>query len=227
MVKRSLLAGFSLMMCLGVTCNISIPGQTTTVTLDEADAVIRISRLATALEADVVADITDSTGTTVELEDNQSVAVNDEELVGPSALGEYSRTITADTTYTVKVTEPTRGVEETSISEPSAFDITAPVTAATVSLSGFTMTWTNPDASLQVRVTLTQTIFGSQRTQTFGPFADTGTLTLDADDLSQFGQGANLQITLTKLNERVGVNGFNVATLSSALAQVVVATPGP
>ena len=76
MSKRTWLLTGSLLLCLGVTCNISIPGQTTTLPLDEANAVIRITRIASGLQANVasvVADITDSCKTAVELQGNQSV----------------------------------------------------------------------------------------------------------------------------------------------------------
>jgi len=226
MLRRTILLGLLAAVSSGVTCQFTTPSETINVPLDEANAVITISQVAGDTEADVVAIITTGLASAVTLEGDQAVAVNDQALQGPDVLGRYERTITAADTYTVTVSEPTRGVEETTITAPGAFDITAPAAGATVSLAGFNIAWSNPDATLQVRVTLTQTIFGYQRTQSFGPFADTGTLPLSVDQLRLFGQGANLQIALTKINERAGVNGFNSATLSAELTQVVVAVPG-
>lgn len=74
---------------------------------------------------------------------------------------------------------------------------------------------------------LRQTIFGNEKVQRVGPFTDTGSQSVDANDLSDFQQGAKLIIEIAKINERRGINGFNSTTLQAKLVQTRSATPGP
>ena len=200
-----------------------IPGPGS-VPLDEANATIRITQDDEDTEASVAATIKSGSGASLTLAGGQSVSVNGQGLTGAS--GQYSRIVTVAETYTITVNEPTRGVEDTEIALPGAFAITSHAAEATASLSGFTLSWSNTDANLTVKIDLTQTIVGSQKTQSFGPFQDTGTQTFDPDDLRDFGQGANLLITVTKINERRGINGFNTGTLTTELSTTVSVVPG-
>jgi hypothetical protein len=224
---RCRLAVLAVPLLAGCIIDLIDGGLPVTAPLDQVDATITISQQSQAAEATVVIRMTDSRGRLIRLEDNQAVAVNGQNVSGPDARGEYSQTITAADDYTITVSEPTRGVEETTITTPDDFTITSPTAGASVSLSGFSLAWSNADPALQVEITLTQTIFATENTQTFGPFTDTGSLTLDNDDLRAFQQGANLIITVSRIRQRIGVNGFNSATLSSELWQTVATTPAP
>jgi hypothetical protein len=227
MLKHAFSVMLSLGFCVGVGC--VVIDIATQIPLNQADAVITISQLAGAADATAVAVITDdshSPARTVVLSNGQAVSVNDHALSGPDTADEYVRTIPAAATYKVTVNEPTRGVEDTTIAAPGAFDITAPAAGSTASLSGFTVTWSNPDPALTVRVRLTQTIFGAERDQSFGPFTDTGSLGLGANDLRSFQQGANLLITVTRTKEVHGINGFRSGTLTAELSQTVTVSPG-
>lgn len=219
----------ALLFLLMPGCFIDLPGVPlpATAPLDQVDATITITQQSQAGDATVAVRMTDSQGRLIDLQDNQAVAVNGQAVSGPDARGEYGQTVVAAEEYTITVSEPTRGVEETTITAPDDFAITSPTAGSNVSLSGFGISWTNADSALRVEIALTQTIFATENTQTFGPFTDTGSLTLDNDDLRIFQQGANLIITVKRIRERVGVNGFNSATLTSERWQTVAATPAP
>lgn len=227
MFKRVFSFMLSSALCIGVGCVVTVETHTT---LNQADGLVTISQPAGAAEVTVVATITDSSRSparTVVLEEGQAISVNDLALSGPDASGQYARTVPVAAAYKFTVNEPTHGVQDTTIAAPGPSDITAPLAGSIASLSGFTVTWSNPDPALQVRVQLLQTIFGGARTQDFGPFPDTGTLLLGPTDLSKFQQGANLLITVTRIRQIRGINGLKSGTLSAEQSQAVTVTPGP
>jgi hypothetical protein len=217
------------LFCVGlfawIGCSPSIPFGPTSSPLDEATAQVTIAEDIGGSEATVSASITSSAGSPLSLSGGQTVSVNGQSLLGDA--GVYSRIVSAASDYTITVNEPTRGVQDTLISRPSSFEILSPRDEETASLAGFSLSWSNADSGLDATVTLTQTILGNQKTQTFGPFTDTGGQSFDADDLRDFGQGAMLLISVTKIRERRGIDGFNTATLTSELTATDSATPGP
>ena len=129
--------------------------------------------------------------------------------------------------YAVTVHEPSRGVETTTIAAPGSFDATSPANGGSASLSGFTLTWSNADPNQKIRITLTQTLFGEERSEAFGAVMDTGTMAFSAEDLAEFQQGANLAIALTRINERTVINGFNTGKLTVERSKTLLVTPGP
>jgi len=197
------------------------------VQLDDADADIRITRSITDAEAVVSAMIIDAAGHPVVLQDGQAVSVNTRALLGPDADGEYSRTVAAANEYKITVSEPTRGVQETTVASPAAFEITSPPADGTASLAGFALTWSNVDPSLKVTIDFRQVLLGQQKSQSFALAEDTGTATFTAADLADFQQGANIQIKVTKVREHAGIAGFNTATATVALSHTVSVVPGP
>ena len=235
LLKVIALTGLAAGLGGGATCTIRLPdpndpgggGSTGSyVPLDQADAVVTIRQEDDQTEADVLACFTDNYGRTITLQNGQSVAVNARTLTGPIG-GYYARTVTAADSYTVTVNEPTRGVLDTAIASPGGFTITAPAAGEIVSLQGFTVSWSSPDPELDVGVTLSQTLLGQEQTEEFGPFADSGVCTFDDDDLISFGQGVNLNITVTRIREQLSIDGFNSGELSVEHARTVTATPGP
>ncbi len=239
MIKRVLLLGTTVALSMGVSCTV-IPGGGggggepnqpggggTTVTLDTASANIRIDQAVGATQADVTATLTDSSGRTLHLTSDQYVRVNDVDLVGPDPNGQYTATVAAASEYRVAAREPTRGVTETSIDAPADFAITAPPAGGAASLSGFTVTWSLPNTQTQVEIVLSQTIFGSVQTETFGPFPDTGSRTLASTDLQDFRQGADLTIRVNKLNTLGQIAGFRTGTLSAGVDVSESVTPAP
>ncbi len=235
MYKRATLICLAAGLCTGVTCTIRFPddgnggggGLGLSTPLDQADAVIAINQSGDNTQAEAAARITDGLGLTVQMQDGQSVAVNSQELTGPGSDGLYRQTIPVAGNYTVTVTEPTRGVQDTTIASPAGFVITSPTDAGTASLSGFTLTWSDPDARFTVVIELAQTLFDVEETAEFGPFADTGSQSFDDDDLLDFAQGADLLITVTRINEQSSIAGFNSGMLTIRHSETVSATPGP
>ena len=86
--------------------------------------------------------------------------------------------------------------------------------------------WSNADASLDVEVTLSQTLFG-QASATFGPYDDTGSLIFDAVDLASFGQGADIVVTVGKINQASSIQGFGVGELSVKRTERLLVSPAP
>lgn len=218
--------------CAGASCSVScdgssIPWPSVGTELDRATCTLRIAENATGGTATATAQITSSTGWPVELGEGQSVQVNNQPMTATG--GEYAVTIQVTGTYTVTVTEPTRGVQTTSQTAPPDFQITSPADGGPASLSGFTVSYTNPDASLQVSIVLTQTLFGHENHLAVGPFTDTGSksFTVQDLDLAGFRQGADLSIAVTKISRRDGINGFAAGQLSVERARSVKAKPQP
>ncbi len=223
MWKRVLLTAATGALCAGGSCGV----VTTNVPLDLASATIVISGLATSSEAMVVATITDAGGSAgVVLGEGQAVSVNGLALSGPSAAGAYARTIPAAASYTITVNEPTRGVADTVVTPPRPFAVTAPTAGGTASLSGFTITWTDPDPALRVGVRISQTLRGETVTKSFGPFTDTGSLVLSHGELTGLWQGADLLLVVTKIKEQVGILGFQNGVVKTELSHTMTVTPG-
>jgi hypothetical protein len=239
-MKRLILLSVVMGLCLGVSCTISgpddndngglqgndnhdaTPGRTT---LDQANATLTIVQEAGGSEADVTAELTDENGVTLELQGEQAVLVNGQALDGPDSDDVYTATIEADSEYVIAVREPTRGVEETTVDAPGDFEVTSPVEGGGAPLSGFTLEWSNPNNLLTVRIKISQTLFGETESVTFGPFTDTGSREFDVADLEPFRQGADLVITVTKINARASVSGFDTATVQSRVYVVRRAEP--
>ncbi len=198
----------------------------TTAPLHQANGVITISEVQSSNNADVEAEITEGSRH-VELEGTQSVAVNGTELSGPDSDGEYEATINGATQYTVTITEPTRGVEDTTIDAPADFAFTSHAEGDNASLSGFTLMWTPAEAGLKVEVRITQRILGRDHEETIESDEDTGTLDITAADLSVFQQGADLTLTLTRINEIDDVAGFATSLLQVRKSVSLSLTPGP
>lgn len=214
----------------GLTCTIRpgngsgdpIPGVTP---LDQTDTAITVAEDVGDNQAAVIARVAGTFGINYELTDDQAIIVNGTTLTGPDAGDAYRATIPTAAAYAVQAVEPTRGVETTTITAPLDFELTDP--AGQASLAGFTLSWSNPEADLQIRITLAQTLFGEQRTETFGPFTDDGSLTLTNQDLVDFQQGASIQVTMRKVRTLDSVNGFASGTLSAAKTATGSLTPGP
>lgn len=210
MLRRVVVLGCASALCMGVSCTITGLDDwvgPTQVALDEANATITITQAVGGTKADVVATITDSHGRDVTLSTEQSVRVNGTSLVGPNQAGQYTATVDAAAAYVVTVREPTRGVEDTTLDAPGAFEITSPAAGGGASLSGFTLQWSNASELLQAEIELSETVFGTQREAALGPFSDTGSRVLRAVDLQEFVQGTELLISVAKVN-RVTIAGF-------------------
>ena len=236
MWKQMTLVGLAAALCLGASCTVRInpdgngngDGLDGQPYLDQADASIIIGQRMGEATADVTATITDSLGRPVTLTSDRAVKVNDVSLSGPDADDEFTASVDAADQYEIKVVEPTRGIEETVIDTPTDFEITSPADDGAVSLSGFTLKWSKANSRLQVRIKLSQTFDGTQ-TRNFGPYTDTGSREFTQEDLTPFGHGGDLtlSITVTKINTTNDVNGFNSGTASLRLSTTRVARPGP
>jgi hypothetical protein len=231
LVKGGVLAVLATAFCAGASCTIDIldpdnPGGVVGyVPLDDANLDLRID--SEGGDAEATARITDVFHRIVRLRQGQEVAINGRPLIGPDAEGLYRATFAAAGEYTITVTEPTRGVNNTIVAPPPPFSIVQPPPSGTASLSGFTVGWTNSDAALDVNITLVQEIFGATRTDTFGPFTDTGTQALSAPQLADFRQGAPLAITVTRFLESPAVGGFRSAVVRVGVSDTVSVTPTP
>lgn len=229
MLKQIFVLGCASALCMGVSCTITGWDDwisTTETALDEADANLAITQTGGGATADAVATIKDAHGRVVTLSSDQSVRVNGVSLIGPDRSGQYTATVAAATTYVVTVREPTRGVQETDLEAPAAFEITSPSAGGGASLSGFTLQWSNANELLQVELTLSETVFGTQREVVLGPFTDTGSRTLRATDLRDFVQGTELLITVTKIN-RTEIDGFASGAGSVRVSATRSASPLP
>ncbi|TWT40419.1 hypothetical protein RAS1_41280 [Phycisphaerae bacterium RAS1] len=219
-------------LCSGLVCTFDpgVPNEpsipTTRVALDEATANITITRSAGSSSASVSATITASSGRVVDLASDQAISVNGKDLAGPdNSSGDYSTTVTAGDEYTIRVTEPTRGVE-TTVVDAVDFSVTSPANGATASLAGFSMMWSNDDPNYQVVVEVSQTLFDDANVRKFGPFDDTGEITFTQSDLRAFGQGASLKIIITKTSSQA-IDGVAAGTVEVNFSKSVSVTPGP
>jgi hypothetical protein len=228
MLKYAVLWSVAIGLCLGGSCTITFPGDDTSRTyLDQTDAEIEITQVVGAAQAEVRATITDRLGRAVHLVSGQSVEINDVALGGPSAGGEFTADVDAAGEYVVRVDEPTRGVEHTTVVAPAEFAITSPAQGGGASLSGFTLKWSPADDRYQVQMTFSQTVFGLTQAVDFGPFTDTGSRAFNADDLKKFVQGADLSISVTRIHTVVNVAGFKTGTATAGVTTTVSASPRP
>lgn len=226
--KCAMLWSLAIGLCAGASCTITFPGDDTGRTyLDQTDAEIEITQVVGAAQAEVSATITDSLGRAIDFDSGQAVEINGVELDGPSASGQFTAEVDAADEYVVRVDEPTRGVENTTVVAPGEFAITSPAAGGGASLSGFTLTWSPADERYQVQMKFSQTIFGAREEAEFGPFTDTGSRTFNADDLQGFRQGANLTISVTRIHTVANVAGFKTGTASAGVTATVIATPEP
>ncbi len=228
--RLATLAVLAFGFCTGGTCTITLPdgnnggNNGSYVPLNQADAIITITELGGEGQATVTARLTDRLDRAVVLQTGQAVSVNGTDLAASGTSGTYLRTIPASAFYTVTVTEPTRGVADTTVASPTGFAITEPTAGGNASLSGFTVAWSNPDVRFTVVVTLAQAAF-SHPAHDFGPFADTGSHAFTAQDLADYRQGAQLQLTVTRINESQGIEGFGNADLFVEHAENIATVP--
>jgi len=229
MGKQLALVGIAAGLCLRMTCTISPPGggglfPPQDVALDQATALIDI--MVEDVEADVIAEIEDRFGRTVELTAERTVEVNGEPLGGPIS-GLYAATVDRALSYTVTVREPTRGVQSTVVQTPVTFQIVAPAEGGGASLSGFTVQWTPAETDVEVQIRLRQEFAGKTNVEWVGPFADVGSRALTAEDLRSFVQGAALRITVERARVKSGVLGFRDGTAWVRVSAERNAFPGP
>lgn len=233
MFKRIALVVVSIPFSVGASCSITCtecvdlnpfcPGGPVSLALNEAICVMRIIHEAGAAEVDVTATIVNDTGCPVLLEDKRSVTVNGEDLQGPSLTGGYVQVVDPADEYVVTVSEPTRGVQDMTV-DARPFEITSPNDGATVSLLGFTLNWSNPDAALKVIITLRQDVF-DEVTETFEIEPDTGSKVFDQDDLVNFVTGGDIVIEVTRIFERDSINGFGTAKLTYERSATITVEP--
>lgn len=194
--------------------------------LNAARARITLSQDADSNQAVLTIVLRDDRNRAVLLGQDQAIEVNGlpVESVGS---GRYERTLDASGAYEFTVREPTRGVERTTLNGPSAFEITQPIGGGPASLSGFTLSWSATDASLAIRVLLSQAVFDGTRTQTLRADSDAGSLSLSLSDLSQFVQGADLRVRLTKIATGGSVAGFASSMVELERSDEIAVSPAP
>jgi hypothetical protein len=213
--------------CVAASCDVEVqpPPSHCSRPLDRASGSIEI-RQSAGMEALVVASVSDA-GCPLMLEEGQGISVNGHMLSGPSPSQTYVAAVPASDSFTIRINEPTRGVSETVIDMPF-FDIQTPAPGQVVSITSLTIAWTNSDPELGVRVTLRQVLQNLETTRSFGPYTDTGSLTLTPADFSTaFRQGADLSITVTRINTRPAINGLRSGTVTAELSRTVTVTPAP
>lgn len=230
--KSALLAliGFG-SLCSGLVCTFD-PGvpdppsvPTTRAPLHQATANITITRSAGSSSASAFATIVTSSGRVIDLASDQAISINGKDLSGPDEDGDYSASVSAGDEYTIRVVEPTRGVE-TTVVDAQDFSITSPASGAVASLAGFQVTWSNDDPNYRVVVEVSQTLFSQPVVRKFGPFDDTGEITFTQSDLRAFGQGASLKIIVTKTSSKA-IDGVAAGTVEVDFSRSVTVTPGP
>ncbi|HPF38718.1 MAG TPA: hypothetical protein P5081_08290 [Phycisphaerae bacterium] len=225
MKRNAFLLAICLVCMSGQVCGVRVNVNTGT-TLDDANAIVTIRRTAGQAQAAVEASFTRGIAN-VNLTDEQSITINGEDFNRTGST--FFASIDANSTYTLVVREPTRGVESTTLAEPGDFEITAPASGGTASLSGFTIEWTNADPSLQIEVRVSQTLLGEAKSMSIGPVGDTGAVTITDAQIAQagFGQGASLTISVTRLSETSQVNGFASGVMQARLTKSTTANAGP
>lgn len=225
-MKRNLVFLVVAIVCMsGQVCGVRVNVNTGT-PLDEANAIVTVRRTAGQSQASVDASFTRGFAN-VNLTDEQSITINGEEFNRTGST--FFASIDGNSTYTLVVREPTRGVESTTVNEPGDFDITSPPSGGTASLSGFTVEWTNADPNLQVEIRLVQTLLGEPKSLSVGPIGDTGAATISDADIANagFGQGAQMTITLTRVAQSTTVNGFASGVMQVRLTKSTTVNAGP
>ncbi|MBX3394581.1 MAG: hypothetical protein KF841_04350 [Phycisphaerae bacterium] len=225
MLKKFSILACSLLCASGQTCRINVNPVTST-PLSQADATIVISRSANESQAKVDAEITRGFAG-VRLEDGQRVRVNGEVLEGTR--GDYAAIVNAADSYTIAVTDPRRGTDQTTIEEPDAFEITSPNANEDASLSGFMIEWTAANAQQQVEIEISQRLFGDELLLQIGPTEDDGNASITSGQLAStgFGQGQPMTIRLTKIRRVGSVSGFASATTECRVTESVIVNPAP
>lgn len=225
MTLRAILLLAVVPACAGSTCSVNVNVNSAT-PLDEATAIINIRRTENQSQATVEAAVTRGFAN-VELTDEQSIMVNGVELNRTGGL--FVASVPAADNYTVSVREPTRGVDTTHIAEPGGFDIVSPPAGGVASLSGFMVEWTDAQAGFLAEVRITQTLLGEPKSLTVGPLADTGSLVITDAQIAdgEFGQGATMTLTVTRIAEETDVNGFASGTLRARLTKSITVNAGP
>ncbi len=193
--------------------------------LDRLDCTMAIVEQAD--QVNVTAAITRNLGVPVELTDGQAVEVNGQPLTGPNADLKYTASVARSNTYVIRTVEPTRGVLDTTVHAPPVITITSPSNGQEVSLSGFTVTWSNPDPDLSSRVRLRQTLLGQTREFVSDVRADEGEITLTAANLANFQQGADIEVTVQRIRQASAIQGFNTGQVSVARSAIVQCVPAP
>jgi len=225
LIKKTALLTTALFVCTAAQCNVNVNVNTGT-PLDDAIATLSIEREDTDANAILSGSITAGFAN-VELTDEQSIQLNGVELDRAGSL--FTATVPAASAYILRVVEPTRGVETTTINEPSAFEITSPTVGTAVSLSGFNVTWNNVEADLTVRVVVRQTLLDESLVLNIGPVADTGMVSITDAQIAQagFGQGANVRIEVIRERETNDLNGFAAGSLTATLSTEVEVGTAP
>lgn len=233
--KRVLFLVLAAAFSLGATCDVSCSGDPLggiidltpdETPLNQARGVITLSQTLGDSQTAVTAALTNVFNNPVRLTGDQTLKVNNVLLVSTDNVT-YHQTVPAAAEYVVTVTEPTRYVKTTAIAPPPAFEITGLTADSIVSLRGFTLTWSNPDPSLKVELTLRQSGLAGSPQKTFTDSADAGTHTFSVDDLADFYQGAPITVTVTKVRELAAIDGLGAGTLTFKLTGATTVTPGP
>ncbi len=195
--------------------------------LDQVRATISIHEAAGATQSDVRVRLQGARGGDHVLSAGQALSINGQSLGAPSGDGTYALMLPSATAYLVTVTEPTRGVETTTLTGPADFAITAPTDGQSASLSGFTLTWSGADPAFKARVLLSQSLFGEARTKDFAEADDGGALNISAGDLAAFRQGANIAIAVTKRATINAINGLGATTVQIERTRRISIVPTP
>ncbi len=226
-MRRNLLVAIaSLTFCVGACCDFITFSYSRGAKLDLATCVMKIVSVAGNEQAEVTAILTDDDGLAVELRGEQQVTIDGEPLTPTATEGTYTQSVAAAVQHTVVVTEPTRGVEPTTLTAPFGWAITSPAEGQAASLLGFTLNWSNASPSDRVKITITQTIHGSDKETTVDLEEDPGSYTFTANDLSEFGHpGNDLIVTVTKTNELDKLNGFNDGPVTLEHTETVALVP--
>ena len=222
--------------CLGASCQIDIvPDEDNTATLDQTTATLSIEQNVTTNTGTATLSLT-AGGDPLVLTEGQSVLIGGAALANPDLARPYTRTITPGVQHTMTVSEPTRGVQSTTIQMREFPTFTAPAASAAVSLSQpLVITWTPTDAggSAEIRLAQTTGVAGTQ-TRTFPIAVDAGTATLTAADLAGLvhgslnGQAVTLQITVSRIQpaRAATINGLAATTLTTRSSTTVTVIPG-
>ncbi len=239
-MKRSLTrfgAVQCLALCLGASCQVNVlPDDENTAPLDQVTGTLNITQNASTNAGSATLALA-AGGEPLVLSEGQSVLIDGAALASPTLVEPFTRTITPAGQHTVTVSEPTRGVESTTILMPTSPAISAPAPSEMVSLSQpLIIAWTPTDAGGSAEISLAQTtgVAGTQ-TRTFQVAVDTGTTTLTAADLAGLvhgslnGQLVTLQITVSRIRsaQATTINGLAAATLTTRSSTTMTVIPGP
>lgn len=165
--------------------------------------------------------VLDAARKTVELSDGQEFRVNDVVLVA-KAPGSFEAEIAAASSYVLRVKEPSFGVSTTTIASPGAFQFPA----TDLSLSGGTLTWTQPERESATTIRLAQT-FQGEKSATFEQAEDKGSLSLTVNDLADFVQGKVITVSVSKSRKSTGIQGMASGGVQASRTRTNPVTPQP